>query len=94
MCIIGLKKTGVVWISPNTDLTAFEYDEVYWFPNGRDGYENGINRYIMTIITPSPRQILAFDVDKSVNKEALQQITDSAPTAENYYTEAVRYIAT
>jgi len=76
-----------VWISHQTDLTDFECDELYWFILCRKGYENGINRYIMTIITANPRQILAFDVDKSVNKETLQRMADGAPWAENYYTD-------
>jgi transposase-like protein/IS1 family transposase len=81
------KKTRTVWISPDTDLAAFECDEVYWFLNGRKDSENGINRYIMTTTSRNPRQIVGFAVNKSVNKESLQQIADGAPVAENYYTD-------
>jgi IS1 family transposase len=87
MFIIGQKPPQVVWISPRTDLTAFECDEVYWYTKTRKGYEKGINIYIMTMISRNPRQIVGFAADKSVNKTALQWIADNAPTARNYYTD-------
>ena len=87
MHITGLKKTLALWISPETDLKAFECDEVYWFLGSRKGYENGINTYLMTMISRKPRQIVGYAVGKSVNKKALQGIADSAPAAENYYTD-------
>ena len=76
-----------MWISPSTKTDAFELDEIYWFIGKRKGYENGINTYIMTIISREPRQIVGFCVDKSVNSKALQSVADSAPAAENYYTD-------
>jgi len=78
-----------VLTSPLTDLAAFECDEIYWFLKRRKGYENGINTYLMTMISRNPRQIVGFAVDRSVNKEALQKVADGAPTA-----TAARYIAT
>ena len=87
MSTTGLKKIGVMWISPKTDLTAFECDEIYWYIGNRKDSEKGINRYIMTMISRNPRQIVGCAVGKSVNKEALQGIADGAPEAKNYYTD-------
>ena len=68
-------------------MAAFECDEIYWFIGNRKDSEKGINRYIMTMISRNPRQVVGFAVGKSVNKEALQGIADGAPTAWNYYTD-------
>jgi len=87
MYTTGLKKTRALWISPRTDTTAFECDEVYWFIGSRKDCEKGINTYLMTMISRNPRQIVGFAAGKSVNKEALQGIADNAPIAENYYTD-------
>ena len=76
-----------MWISQKTDFNTFEMDELYWFIKSRRGYENGINTYIMTMISRLPRQILGFGVDKSVNSKALQKIADSTPSANNYCTD-------
>jgi len=83
----GLKKTEAVWISPKTDFGVFELDEIYWFLNERTGHKNGINTYIMTMISRLPRQIVGFCVDNSVKAKALQGVADSAPTAEKYFTD-------
>lgn len=76
-----------MWISPETDLSAFECDEIYWFLCGRKRHENGINIYIMTMLSRKPRQIVGFAVDRSVNRNAIQEFVDTAPPAENYYTD-------
>ena len=76
-----------MWISPLTDFSAFELDELYHFIGARKGYENGINSYLMTMASRNPRQIAAFDVDKSVNSEVIQRMSDSVPYAEKYYTD-------
>jgi len=76
-----------VWISAKTDFSVFELDELYWFLNERKSHKNGINTYIMTMISRLPRQIVGFDVDKSVNKNAIQGIVDSVGVAEKYYTD-------
>lgn len=76
-----------MWISKETDLTAFECDEVYWFIGNRKDNEKGINIYIMTMISRKPRQIVGFAVDKSVNAKTLQSMADGTPYAENYYTD-------
>jgi IS1 family transposase len=76
-----------LWISPNTKTDAFELDEIYWFIGKRKGHENGVNVYIMTMLSREPRQIVAFDVDNSVKSECIQDMVDNAPQAENYYTD-------
>jgi hypothetical protein len=76
-----------MWISPNTKTDAYELDEIYWFIGKRKGYENGINTYIMTMLSREPRQIVAFDVDNSVNSDCIQKMVDDTPEAEKYYTD-------
>jgi len=83
----GLKKTDAVWISSQTDFRAFELDEVFWFTNTRKDNEIGINTYIMTMISRFPRQIVAFDVDKSVKAKLIQQMVNSVPHAKMYFTD-------
>lgn len=39
------------------------------------------------MISRLPRQIVGFDVDNSIKVKSLQGIVDSAPVAENYYTD-------
>jgi hypothetical protein len=41
----------------------------------------------MTMISRLPRQIVGFNVDKSVNEKAIQVIVDSVDTAGNYCTD-------
>jgi IS1 family transposase len=84
----GLKKGDfVVWISPVTKTDSFELDEVHWFTNGRKGTENGVNTYIMTMISRNPRQILAFDVDNACDQRLIQMMVNSAPPADKYFTD-------
>ncbi len=74
-------------ISPETKTEAFELDELYWFIGKRKDHENGINVYIMTMLSREPRQILTFDVDNSVNAARIQQMVDNSPQAEKYFTD-------
>jgi IS1 family transposase len=60
---------------------------VFWFQNKRKGHENGVNLYIMTMISRQPRQIVAFAVDNQVKESTIQSMVDSSPMAENYYTD-------
>ena len=76
-----------MWISPQTDFRAFELDEVCWFTKQRKGHKNGVNTYIMTMISRFPRQIVAFDVDKSVNVKSIQKMVNSIPPARYYYVD-------
>ena len=87
MSITGLKKSEAVWISPKTDLGAFELDEIFWFIAARKGSENGVNAYVMTMISRRPRQIVAFEVDKTKAQQLIQNMVDNAPAAERYYTD-------
>ena len=82
-------KKGVssMWISPKTDLSAFELDEVFWFTNGRKSHENGINTYIMTMASRVPHQILAFDVDNAIQSKLIQAMVDRSPYSEKYFTD-------
>ncbi len=79
-----------MWISPQTKTDAFELDEIYWFIGKRKGFENGVNTYIMTMLSREPRQIVAYDVDNSANSTFIQQMVDNSPEAENYDTDGGR----
>ena len=76
-----------MWISPKTKTDAFELDELYWFIGKRKGYENGINTYLMTILSREPRQIVAFDVDNTVNATLIQKMVDNTVQADTYHTD-------
>ncbi len=76
-----------MWVSPATNLEGFELDEIYWFTNTRKENENGINAYIMTMISREPRQIVAFEVEESVRAERIQAMVDRSLPARNYYTD-------
>ena len=39
------------------------------------------------MVSRFPRQIVAFEVDKSVNAKALQKMVDSVPSAERYFVD-------
>jgi IS1 family transposase len=79
-----------MWISPDTKTDAFELDELYWFIGKRKGYQNGINTYIMTMISREPRQIIAFAVDDSVKATLIQEMVDNTLQADNYNTDGGR----
>jgi IS1 family transposase len=55
--------------------------------NTRKEYENGINIYIMTMVSREPRQIVAFEVDNAIRPEYIQAMVDRSPEAKNYYTD-------
>lgn len=87
MLFVGLKKSNSVWISPETDFSAFELDEIFWFVNTRRNHDYGINTFIMTMLSRFPRQIVGFAVDKSVNSKTIQSIVNSVPSARHYFTD-------
>ena len=68
-------------------MEAFELDEIFWFMNTRKEHENGINIYIMTMVSREPRQIVAFEVDNSIRSGHIQAMVDRSPEAKNYYTD-------
>jgi len=76
-----------MWISAQTKTDAFELDEIYWFIGKRKGYENGINTYIMTMISREPRQIAAYAVDNSINAASIQKMVDDTVQAKRYCTD-------
>jgi len=76
-----------VWISESTDYGAFELDELHWFIERKYFTESRTNTYIMTMISRSPRQIVGYAVDKSVNSVMLQKVADSTAPAEEYFTD-------
>ena len=76
-----------MWISKDTKDDAFELDEVYWFIGRKERTENRSNIYIMTMISRTPRQIVGYEVDKSVNSVSLQKIVDSTDCAQEYFTD-------
>ena len=76
-----------MWISKDTVFSSFELDELFWFIKTRREHENGINTYIMTMMSRIPRQIAGFCVDKSVNSKAIQKVVDSTPSASEYFTD-------
>ncbi len=81
------KKQKNVWISAATELEAFELDEIFWFTSRRKDCENGVNTYIMTMVSRTPRQIVAFEVGNAVQAKCIQAMVDRSPHAENYYTD-------
>jgi IS1 family transposase len=60
---------------------------MFWFIGSRKTHENGINTYIMTMVSREPRQIVAFEVEKSISSERIQAMVDRSPAAMNYYTD-------
>lgn len=76
-----------MWISPTTDFSAFEMDEVYWFLNKKERTDSKANIFIMTMLSRKPRQIVAFAVDTSVNSQKIQGMVDSVPQAKCYYSD-------
>ena len=83
----GKKRGYIVWISPHTDYSACEMDELFWFILTRKGNEMGINTYTMTIVSREPRQIVAFGVDNSVKAKVIQQMVNSTNSFERYYVD-------
>jgi len=76
-----------VWISALTKFDAFELDELYWFINRRIPLDLRQNSYVCTMTSRVPRQIVAFDVDNSVDAKVIQGMVDSVRLAEKYYTD-------
>ncbi|MDR1669198.1 MAG: hypothetical protein LBR76_04495, partial [Oscillospiraceae bacterium] len=70
-----------------TKREGFELDEIFWFTNRRKGHKNGVNTYVMTMVSREPRQLVAFEVEESVCAERIQAMVDRSPAARNYYTD-------
>ena len=76
-----------MWISQKTNFNAFELDELFWFVKRKSRSETRANAFVMTMISREPRQIVAFDVDTSVNAPCIQRMVDSVVPARNYFTD-------
>ncbi len=76
-----------MWISPTTDLSIFELDEVYWYIKKKERSETRSNTYIMTMLSQKPRQIVGYAVDNGVKAKRIQEIVDNAPEARYYCTD-------
>ena len=76
-----------MWISQETDFSAFELDELFWFIGRKYPLEKRRNVYTITMTSRKPRQIVGFDVDYDKESERIQRIVDSVKGAENYYTD-------
>jgi len=79
-----------VWISQKTDFSTFELDELHWFINRAKPLDLRENSYILAMASRFPRQIVGFDVDKSIKTESWQKIVDSVDPAKNYCTDGFR----
>jgi IS1 family transposase len=79
-----------VWISEETKFDTFELDELHSFINRAKPLDLRENTYLMTMISRTPRQIAAFDVDKSVSSARLQSMVDSVPPANRYCTDGLK----
>jgi IS1 family transposase len=62
-------------------------DELFWCTDNRKEHENGINIYIMTMVSREPRQIVAFEVANAILSKHIQGMVDRSPEAKNYYTD-------
>lgn len=76
-----------MWISQRTDFSVFELDEVYWYIKRKTGHETRANTYIMTMMSRTPRQIVAFAVDNGVKAERIQEMADRVGYAKEYCTD-------
>lgn len=76
-----------MWISQLTKFDAFELDELYWFINRKFPLELRQNSYVCTMISRQPRQIVAFNVNNSIKNIDIQEMIDSVPIAEKYFTD-------
>ena len=76
-----------LWISKHTNCNAFELDEIYWFINRKEHTKTRENTYAQLMISRKPRQMLGFNVDRTNSAVSMQQLVDSSPLAENYYTD-------
>ena len=79
-----------MWISPLTNFYAAEWDEIFWFTIARKGHDKGVNTYIMTCLSRSPRQIMAFEVDKSVKAKVIQSMINRNPQFANNYSDGAK----
>jgi len=63
---------------------------MYWFVGRKGKGKTRENVYLMTAVSHSPRQIVGFDVARDKSTARIQDMIDSAPAAETYYTDGYR----
>ena len=90
--ILGMSKANVYnWIKNAVDVenlkSCLELDEMYWFVRRKGKGKTRENVYLMTAVSRSPRQIVGFDVACDKSSARIQDMIDSAPEAETYYTD-------
>jgi IS1 family transposase len=76
-----------VWISPKTDFSGFQMDELWHFISKRPRTETRENVYLMTMTGENPRQIVGFAASFTKTAVEIQEIADSVPAAERYFTD-------
>lgn len=92
--ILGMNKANVYnWIKKlrknNVKISYkyFELDELYWFVGRKGTSETRENVYLITMISRNSRLIVGFDVASDKSRERIQNIVDSVPEADFYYTD-------
>ena len=83
MFITGLKKTTS--LEPNYQI--LEVDELYWFIGRKGTSETRENCYVIPVVSRLPRQIVGIDAAFDKSPERIQNLIDTAPSAENYCTD-------
>ena len=64
-----------------------ELDELYWFVGRKGKSQTKENVYLMTMVSRKPRQIVGFDVAFDKSPYRIQNMVDTAPSAEIYCTD-------
>lgn len=62
-------------------------DELFWFLNKKPRTETMENVYVVTLISPKPRQIVGFRVSYTRTAKEMQAIVDNSMWADNYATD-------
>lgn len=60
---------------------------MYWFVGGKGETKTRENAYVMTMISAYPRQIVGVDVAFDKEAKRIQNIVDTSPLADEYYTD-------
>lgn len=60
---------------------------MYWYIEKKANSETRENVYLMTMISCEPRQIVGFEVQLDKSSCHIQNIVDSCPIAEKYFTD-------
>lgn len=92
--ILGMNKANVYnWIKKlrknniKISYECLELDELYWFVGRKGTSQTRENVYLIMMISRNPRLIVGFDVASDKSRERIQNIVDSSPEANFYYTD-------